>query len=60
MNISSLKFGNCEYCLHRHQLLVTMMKLRRAIDGNAPNGLIWTIHGSGYRLAAGVHVATTG
>jgi len=38
----------------------TMMKLRRAIDCSAPNELIWTIHGSGYRLAANIDIATTG
>jgi len=103
-----LKFGNCEFCLDKHQLHVnghlrkaeplaldlllyllrnagrtvskqelleavwagqsvssevisrTMMKLRRAINDNAPNELIWTIRGSGYRLASDIDVAITG
>jgi DNA-binding winged helix-turn-helix (wHTH) protein len=33
-----------------------VMKARRAVCVDAPNGLIWTIHGSGYRLASDVEV----
>jgi len=33
-----------------------MMKVRRSISVDAPNGLIWTIHGQGYRLASDVEV----
>jgi DNA-binding winged helix-turn-helix (wHTH) protein len=34
----------------------TIMKVRRAVLVPAPNGLIWTIHGNGYRLASDIEV----
>jgi DNA-binding winged helix-turn-helix (wHTH) protein len=34
-----------------------IMKVRRLVCVHAPNGLIWTIHGNGYRLASDVEVS---